>query len=364
MRDDESNTIPLTIELVSEKISTGDLISYKDLCILLGQKTYSGCQKESQLKEWKRYFNFEKENRKLLITEIYDIPLDPECRKLRDDAIYVKYVECILLQYLANKPGYNVQIPPRELWKVLGIINNEYFEYEHLYEDLYLLEPGMNSLQIDNFYYRCNSNIPKIVESALKSLERRYLIKYDPKAYMIGKRQSNGYIKYELADNKEKSYILDCERKALVEMGYYSKSQVHLKRKDTEFYNKARIYLFKNYKYDGYYKVYDITYVQKNIIEAIPEDKITLQKMILNSEVINRMNTHAEKTYEKFKIEYNEALHKLMFEDEELTQKENNILSYDYGDGYLLYQKVLADKLLKLEEKVNKKDEINESNEI
>ena len=352
MKTDEVAAItPLTIELISEKISPGDLIGYKDLCILLGQNVYRGNQKESQLKEWKRYFNFEKENRKLLITEIYDVPLDSECRKLRDDAIYVKYVECILLQYLANKPGYNVQIHPRELWKVLGIINNEYFEYEHSYEDLYLLEPGINSLQIDNFYYRCNSNIPKIVESALKSLERRYLIKYDPKAYMIGKRQSNGYIKYELADNKEKSYILDCERKALVEMGYYSKSQVHLKRRDTEFYNKTRIYLFKNYEYDGYYKVYDITYVQKNIIEAIPEDKIILQKMILNSEVINRMNTHAEKTYEKFKTEYNEALHKLMFEDEELTQKENNILAYDYGDGYLLYQKVLADKLLKLEEK-------------
>ena len=344
-----TTTIPLTIELVSEKISPGDIIGYKDLCILLGQNTYRGNQKESQLKEWKRYFNFEKENRKLLITEIYDTPLDPEQRKLRDDAIYVKYVECILLQYLAKQPGYNTQIPPRELWKVLGMINNDYFEYEHSYDDLYLLEPGMNNLQIDNFYYRCNSNIPKIVDSALKSLERRYLIKYDPKAYMIGKRESNGYVKYKLADNKEKSYILDCERKALLDLGLYSKSQVHLKRKDSEFYNKARIYLFKNYKYDGYYKVYDITYVQKNIIEAIPEDKLTLQKMILNSEVINRMNTHAENAYNKFKMEYNEALEKLMY-NEDLTAKENNVLLYDYGDEYLLYQRLLADKLLKLED--------------
>lgn len=344
-----TTTIPLTIELVSEKISPGDIIGYKDLCILLGQNTYRGNQKESQLKEWKRYFNFEKENRKLLITEIYDTPLDPEQRKLRDDAIYVKYVECILLQYLAKQPGYNTQIPPRELWKVLGMINNDYFEYEHSYDDLYLLEPGMNNFQIDNFYYRCNSNIPKIVDSALKSLERRYLIKYDPKAYMIGKRESNGYVKYKLADNKEKSYILDCERKALLDLGLYSKSQVHLKRKDSEFYNKARIYLFKNYKYDGYYKVYDITYVQKNIIEAIPEDKLILQKMILNSEVINRMNTHAENTYNKFKIEYNETLEKLMY-NEDLTAKENNVLLYDYGDGYLLYQRLLADKLLKLED--------------
>lgn len=350
MNDNEiTTTIPLTIELVSEKISPGDIIGYKDLCMLLGQNIYRGNQKESQLKEWKRYFNFEKENRKLLITEIYDTPLDPEQRKLRDDAIYVKYVECILLQYLAKQPGYNTQIPPRELWKVLGMINNDYFEYEHSYDDLYLLEPGMNNFQIDNFYYRCNSNIPKIVDSALKSLERRYLIKYDPKAYMIGKRESNGYVKYKLADNKEKSYILDCERKALLDLGLYSKSQVHLKRKDSEFYNKARIYLFKNYKYDGYYKVYDITYVQKNIIEAIPEDKLILQKMILNSEVINRMNTHAENTYNKFKIEYNETLEKLMY-NEDLTAKENNVLLYDYGDGYLLYQRLLADKLLKLED--------------
>ena len=80
----------------------------------------------------------------------------------------------------------------------------------------------------------------------------------------------------------------------------------------------------------------------------------------IDSEVINRMNTHAEKTYDKFKIEYNDALHKLMF-NEELTPKENNILLYDYGDSYLLYQKILADKLLKLEDK-NIRGMINGSN--
>lgn len=348
MDDKELTTTTLTIDLVSEKISVGDIIGYKNLCELLGQNVYRGNQKEAQLKEWKRYFNFEKVNRKLLITEIYDTLADPQQRALREDAIYVKHVEYILLQYLAKQPGYNIQISPRELWKVLGMINSEYFEYENSYEDLYSLEPGMNNLQIDNFYHRCNANIPKIVDSALKSLERRYLIKYDPKAYMIGKRQSNGYIKYKLADNKEKSYILDCERKALLDLNLYSRSQVFLKRKDAEFYNKSRIHLFKNYKYDGYYKVYDITYVQENIIDAIPEDKIMLERMILNDAIINRMNTHAKTIYEKFKIDYNDALHKLMF-DEELTQKEKSILTYDYGDGYLLYQKVLADKLLKLE---------------
>ena len=345
--------VPLTTKLVSKRINVGDLISYKDICKLLKQPYYTGgSQKESQLKEFKRFFDFEKENRKMLITEIYEVPLDPEKRKLRDDAIYVKYVECILLQYLAKQPGYNTQIPPRELWKVLGMINDDYFEYEHSYEDLYDLEYGMNNLQIDNFYYRCNSNIPKIVDSALKSLERRYLIKYDPKAYMIGKRQSNGFIKYHLADSKEKSYILDCERNALLDLGFYTKTQVYLKRKDSEFYNKSRIYLFKNYKYDGYYKVYDITYVQKNIIEAIPEDKLMLQKMILNSEIINRMNSNAKSTYEKFKKEYDEALFKLI-DEEELTMKENKTLTYDYGEDYLLYQRILADKLLKIEDKSN-----------
>ena len=63
----------LTIELVQSKLKIGDILNYIDICRILNVTYYSsGNQKKSQLKDFKRYFNFEKVNRKLLITEIYD----------------------------------------------------------------------------------------------------------------------------------------------------------------------------------------------------------------------------------------------------------------------------------------------------
>ena len=56
-----------------------------------------------------------------------------------------------------------------------------------------------------------------------------------------------------------------------------------------------------------------------------------LQKMILNSEIINRMNSNAESTYEKFKKEYDEALFKLIDGEEELF---GDTAEYNPKNGY------------------------------
>ena len=71
----------LTIELVKSKLKAGNILNYKNICVLLDQPYYEGNQKKSQLKEWKRYFNFEKRNRKLLIVEIFNEIKPKECSK-------------------------------------------------------------------------------------------------------------------------------------------------------------------------------------------------------------------------------------------------------------------------------------------
>lgn len=48
--------------------------NYKELCEFLGEKIKSGKGKQLQWKEWKRYFSFEKEGNKIIITEIFDEP--------------------------------------------------------------------------------------------------------------------------------------------------------------------------------------------------------------------------------------------------------------------------------------------------
>lgn len=61
-----------------ENLHVGDEFkNYKVLCNALGFKYYkSGHSKECQIKEFKRYFEFNREGNKYIITKIYDNPLE------------------------------------------------------------------------------------------------------------------------------------------------------------------------------------------------------------------------------------------------------------------------------------------------
>ena len=84
----------LTIDLIKSKLNVGDILNYIDICRILNVPYYSsGNQKKSQLKDFKRYFDFEKVNRKLLITEIYnDIkPKEPTERYTNYEQFLLNY---------------------------------------------------------------------------------------------------------------------------------------------------------------------------------------------------------------------------------------------------------------------------------
>lgn len=336
----------LQSKIIARRIQPGDLISYKELCEKLNQPVYGGDQKKNQLKEFARYINFESVNRKYLIIEIYEKPL-PSIKKSKDDSVYVKYIEYVLLQYLSKQPGYRLIIKPKDLWEMLGMVNEDYQVYNTnaIYEELYTLDIDMDHWEIDNFFHRCNNNIPKILDSSLESLRKRCLISYNKNAYMIGKRK-NGIIEYHLANAKEKSYILDCKRNALKELGFVSETQVTLKRMHKEYFEESTKFL-NEYGYHGYYKVYEIIYVQKNIIEAASEENLLFERKNLNNAVINRLNTQAENTYKKYRDNY-EIIYWKLINNEELTDEEIKILKYDYPEEYVFLQKVLSNRLLKI----------------
>ena len=58
------------------KLNIGDVIKdYPTLCRLINAKHCSGRQKVYQLEDFQRYFNWEKDGRNFIITEIYEIPI-------------------------------------------------------------------------------------------------------------------------------------------------------------------------------------------------------------------------------------------------------------------------------------------------
>ena len=56
--------------------------NYKELCAYLGEQEKGGKSKDLQIKDWERYFSFEKQGHKFIITDVYDIPKE-KVRKQR-----------------------------------------------------------------------------------------------------------------------------------------------------------------------------------------------------------------------------------------------------------------------------------------
>jgi len=56
--------------------------NYKQLCALLNQPDYQGgCQRNSQLQDFQRYFEYQKVGQKFVITDIFDTPLAKEDKR-------------------------------------------------------------------------------------------------------------------------------------------------------------------------------------------------------------------------------------------------------------------------------------------
>ena len=104
---DNTSNEDFIYEIDASKLVIGMIIkNYKELCTILNEETKTGKAKQLQLKNWKRYFDWEKDGQKFIIVDIYDTPLPKEdLRRKGNNSIYKNYIELILLQYLSQQKG-------------------------------------------------------------------------------------------------------------------------------------------------------------------------------------------------------------------------------------------------------------------
>lgn len=337
------------------KLKSGDIIkNYKELCMLIQEEVKDGNAKKAQLKEFERYFQYEKHGQKFLILEVYDEPL-PQNDKRKDGnrKIYVTYIESILLTYLYRLDNNTGYFTKKQLWQLLGMINQMYGKVN--IDDLQEIDSNITPWELNKFYQNCDYKLSSILFSALNSLKNRSLITYEEQ-YVILRKENGKHI----ADDDEKKIILEAEKMTLSKMGFYSKSHVALCFRLHEFYKEVNSYLNERYKWEGIYKQYKIIFLDKPYLrEALNENEILLNKLLLNEKVIDTVDKYTESLYksqkEKFDMAYNDALNKLKQEDDiwglidrESVKKEYKI--FTYPDCFVEVQKMLSDKLLKLQD--------------
>lgn len=289
-----------------------------------------------------RFFNLEKvAYGKYKLIEIYEEPLDVRNNKKAGNAsIYLLYIELIMLRYLVNEYDKEIIFSRRRLWKLLGMINEKYNVIEN--EKLQQLDKSITPFEIDNFYFRANHKLDRILKIALKNLSDRSLIDATPKTMIC--KIINGYDKHVPATDEEIAIILQTNRKLLDEFNCETISQVILKKKHKEFYKKVNDILYEKYKWKYYYKAYKIIFNYNDINRFIPRLEMNLGDALqnLNYEIIKSLNVEAEKLYEKKTKDYNEKISNAYTYEEYLEA----IRSWNYPINYVIAQKILANELI------------------
>ena len=85
------------MELYTSKLNTNQTFkNYKALCECLNEPVKNGCAKKAQLKEWERYFSFEKNGQKITITEIFDTPKGKVDNRINNGGYNTKNIQPIM----------------------------------------------------------------------------------------------------------------------------------------------------------------------------------------------------------------------------------------------------------------------------
>lgn len=333
------------IEINTSRLQVGQVVkNYKELCALLGEEECAGNSRKAQLKEFARYFEWEKSGQKFLITDIYDTPLPKEDG--RNKGKYIKCIEIILLNYLSKQKGYTYTLSKKKWWELLGMINRKYDNVSQ--EELLEIDPVITKFEIRHYYQRCNKKLEEILFSALRSLSSRKLIDWEIETVIVTRNQEKTH--YRVANVFEKKMILRAERYVLHKIMHLEKMfNVFAKQKQDEFYRLVNEILNDSLDEDWqyYFKQVKIIYNHDQVVEAIPDIEAELRKLELNDKVVNALNEHAEEKYRKERKKYEDNSAKLfekLVNGEDISEEK----IFKIPDTYVMAQELLTDELIRL----------------
>lgn len=293
------NTYKLNIGQIFK--STKDMCKYLDQPYITGSKT----SREAQLKEWRRYIEWVKDGQKIIITDIYDTPLDKtDGRVTNGTQKYQQYIEDILLAYMdseINKSNannikgcndYQFVFTLNGLALLCNMVNKRYVS-KNINSDL--IEAGYTQFNIKDFFSRTELKFSLIINNALKNMEKRKIINYN-KVLII---EQNG--EQRVASIHDENDYLNMEKLTLTEMGYDSIVEVFIYNKTKEYYSLVDKKVKKHLNWSKCYKAYVINLNNRSIDLEKAYLKQTNQqsKLNLNQKLIDFFNSQAKNKYIK-----------------------------------------------------------------
>lgn len=354
-------------EKIKNKLYKGQIIKnetelYRLLDLIPSDnKTIKGNERKKIKNTIQAFINYERidNSNSIRILEIFEDPF-PIIDK-RKEGIYVTYIETLLLSHLFNESPEPLYITYKELFDLLGMINNNYYNTDNRVK-LQKIDKRITKFEATNFFLRSYSLMRRIIDRALKSLMDRSKIWVEKNIIIEGDFYNEYMEKQEkhIATKEEISIILDIETEVLNKLNIQSKNQVFWRGKSADFYEEVKYILKEKYGWWDYYKEFYIIPGQKmNLKKAIEENLIELNRSTLNKNIINSVNKDADNKYKLQEKEYKKEW-EIYKETKECSYNIGLCNDYDtfvkmiqsktshYPDNYLEIQELLSKYFLSI----------------
>jgi len=325
--------------------------NYKELCIFLGIKVMTSTNsKKAQFKELERYCTYTKQGQKIIITEIFEEPLDKEdLRIIGTHSKYVEHIKFLTLHLLSEIEEHRLLITKDRLLELLGMVNNKYLHKEES-KKILLKQEGMNKFYINHFFMRANNNLTRILFDALNSLKRRFLITLNDDIIIIVRLDINNVEVHTEATIDEKAIIASAKYKVLLDMNLNSMMQVIFKFKTEEFYNRSNKILKTEHNIEYCYKQIELIFTKEDVLNELSILELKRHRKELNIKVVDTINVNTWNVYHKQIKDYDEKLMDFILNERPAIGRytEGQFTGFKLRDDFPEIQMELCDYLIKL----------------
>lgn len=216
-------------EVDVSKLSYGMIVkNYATMCELLGEevKTGRGNSKSSQEKNWKRFFGWEMDGQKYVVTDIYDKPL-PEM--IRENSIYAKFMQLSLMKYLSSQSEGTYSFFTNNLFAKTGMTSRAYHElregmdnYDVIFGSERKKGQYVSKFGVKNTIEITYNRLLRILDDALKSLDNHAIIHYK-REWAVKTLPWNVQEGFRKATIEEEELIAKAEQEAMRQLGTTNK---------------------------------------------------------------------------------------------------------------------------------------------
>lgn len=282
--------------------------NYKEICSVLGEEIKNGESKKSQIKNWKRYFEFDKNGHKFIVTRIKEVP-DRIIKNTGMNGEYVEYIDDIIMLLLSKDNEKFKDITYSKLLEETGLVNHS---FRICWSDMKAtsLATSIEEPYINYFFNKEYSKIKDVVKNSLNRLRKQGYIDYSEDRvlvvpckteYVFDEDGNAEYDEYGLmktknvegqireATTEEWTRILELRTEVAEEFGCKNEQIIRLKGMYKEYYELLQECLIDELGISKYFRGLKIVKNRDKITKYVDEQPVMeeLNELLLKNHKIS-----------------------------------------------------------------------------